>query len=1531
MGALMFTGSIPVVPVSAAYEAEDAATVQMNTIKPAEAGDYSGSGYAESIDENSAVEFSVTVDKAGDYAVDLQYSNKEEEKTVSIYVNDRFVKESILPKTASEDTYGVKTETLSLEKGENKIIYKTSERASEGEAVLKASDISTGPLYWMAYETPFEQDHYLEESRWDQNVEWMASEGFVEAGYDMMSTDGWIEGAQVINENGYVTKYNYSWEKNWKEMSDQLAEKGMKLGVYYDPLWVTAAAYNSDAKIAGTEIPVSSLVNTDYGHFSNFKEQDVPLAEEFADKEWCQKGEPALYWLDTDKEGAEQYIKGYVKHFADAGVTFLRVDFLGWYENGIGGDNKQNGKPAYGTERYAKALKWMDEACEQYDIMLSLVMPNQYNHGETELKYGDMMRVNEDVANGGWDNSNRGPEKGWTNDHISGRRRGSWQKDWAQWGNSFDALTGWADVGGRGQMILDADFLRLSRFDVVRTSTDTERPLKGDEIVVADAQKRSAVSLVAISGSPICIADQYDSLNEFAPAGVDNKTYYLNEEILNLNKTGFVGKPMGLGESERWAGQLQDGTWVVALFNRDREVKKQTLDFEKDLGITGSASVRELWSHEELGSMKRFSVNLAACDCVVLKITPQTTRYEAEVGSLRDGANSNKNHNDYSGWGFADKLEKFQGDVLFAVNAKGTQNVYLRYCNGGKESATATLYINENKVQDVELVPTGSWDSWGMASVEGVVFSTGENILDIKCSSENGFNLDYVEIGTAGIEPAKKIHTVYEAENAEIGSTAKVNTDHQLASDGRFVDGLDQQHWMGSNDTVKFTISVKEEGDYDLTFRYANGGGDATADIFVDDQKLGYFTFPTVYPNAWDTWGEVTLHEAQQGGDGIQMEKVHLTEGTHTVWYKHGNNAMNMDCLTVTGHVVEAVPRRVVRIGNLDKVIAAEGTAFENLNLPAAAEVYLDGEEESVSLDVVWNQGIYDPQTAGEYVVFGNLQLQDGMENLDQLQAQITVEVMEGVKQDLSSQKQMLSIVYDAYKDMETTGIYTKESAAVLQTALTAAQSAMENPDVSEEELTNAASGVLKAAAGLVLDTADMETRIAAAEEEAKKANDLLKELQAQTGADRDLIDAAKDLAETAKNTAEAAVREAKKAMLLTVYHAYKDMDTADIYTQESAAALRAALTAAENAIAKADVSEEELANAASGVLKAATGLVLDTADMETRIAAAEEEAKKANDLLKELQAQTGADKDLIDAAKDLAETAKNTAEAAVKEAKKAMLVTVYDAYKDLDLAGYTEDSAKALKDALETAKNIQTQEDAEEAMILDAVTAIMKAAAELKIDTSVQDQAVTDIRQELQNAQDQIKIQNAEMEALVKQAEEAKRLAEEAGKAAAEIKQAFEDIQNKKKEEQQDTPVKTGEVYESAGYLYRVTDIGKKTAAVAGSSNQALKRICIANEVTIKGTSYKVTKVEASAFKKFKKATTVILGKNVKEIGSRAFYGNKLLKNIVVKSAVLKKAGKKAFAGTAKNVKVKLPAKRKAALKKLLKKSGISKNAVIK
>ncbi len=61
-------------------------------------------------------------------------------------------------------------------------------------------------------------------------------------------------------------------------------------------------------------------------------------------------------------------------------------------------------------------------------------------------------------------------------------------------------------------------------------------------------------------------------------------------------------------------------------------------------------------------------------------------------------------------------------------------------------------------------------------------------------------------------------------------------------------------------------------------------------------------------------------------------------------------------------------------------------------------------------------------------------------------------------------------------------------------------------------------------------------------------------------------------------------------------------------------------------------------------------------------------------------------------------------------------------------------------------------------------------------------------------------------------------------------------------------------------------------------------------------GRSYKVTAVAGLAFKNHKKATYVVIGKNVKEIGSSAFAGCGKMKKLTINSRGLKKIGSKAF-----------------------------------
>ena len=85
----------------------------------------------------------------------------------------------------------------------------------------------TGPMYWIAYEYCYDHNVPMMEQRWRANIDWMARE-LKDYGYDMISNDGWIEAAQSINSNGFVTKYNSAWEHDFVWWNKYIIDKEMK-------------------------------------------------------------------------------------------------------------------------------------------------------------------------------------------------------------------------------------------------------------------------------------------------------------------------------------------------------------------------------------------------------------------------------------------------------------------------------------------------------------------------------------------------------------------------------------------------------------------------------------------------------------------------------------------------------------------------------------------------------------------------------------------------------------------------------------------------------------------------------------------------------------------------------------------------------------------------------------------------------------------------------------------------------------------------------------------------------------------------------------------------------------------------------------------------------------------------------------------------------------------------------------------------------------------------------------------------------
>ena len=107
----------------------------------------------------------------------------------------------------------------------------------------------------------------------------------------------------------------------------------------------------------------------------------------------------------------------------------------------------------------------------------------------------------------------------------------------------------------------------------------------------------------------------------------------------------------------------------------------------------------------------------------------------------------------------------------------------------------------------------------------------------------------------------------------------------------------------------------------------------------------------------------------------------------------------------------------------------------------------------------------------------------------------------------------------------------------------------------------------------------------------------------------------------------------------------------------------------------------------------------------------------------------------------------------------------------------------------------------------------------------------------------------------------------------------------------------KTGKVYSRKGIVYKVIKSSNKLKTVkvikAGKKTKVVK---IPAFININSYKYKVVSIAKCAFIKCKLLKKVVIGKNIKNIGKKAFYKNKKLGNIKIKSKKVKSIGKGAF-----------------------------------
>ncbi|MCI9079809.1 MAG: leucine-rich repeat protein [Lachnospiraceae bacterium] len=127
----------------------------------------------------------------------------------------------------------------------------------------------------------------------------------------------------------------------------------------------------------------------------------------------------------------------------------------------------------------------------------------------------------------------------------------------------------------------------------------------------------------------------------------------------------------------------------------------------------------------------------------------------------------------------------------------------------------------------------------------------------------------------------------------------------------------------------------------------------------------------------------------------------------------------------------------------------------------------------------------------------------------------------------------------------------------------------------------------------------------------------------------------------------------------------------------------------------------------------------------------------------------------------------------------------------------------------------------------------------------------------------------------------------------------------------------KTGKKYTKAGITYKILKSSSKVrTAKAVKAKKGIIKAGIPDFIKIKGYKYKVVSIARSAFAKCHKLKKAVIGKNIKSIGSKAFYKSKGLGNIKIKSKKLKSIGSSAFKSIKPGCVVKIAGNRKYASK---------------
>jgi hypothetical protein len=251
----------------------------------------------------------------------------------------------------------------------------------------------------------------------------------------------------------------------------------------------------------------------------------------------------SMYYIDYTKPGSQEFIDSWAKLFASYGVDYIKLD-------GVGAADIPD------VQAWSTALKGSGRTIH---FELSNNLPIAQATTWQSLSNG--WRIEGDI------------------------------ECYCGAGSSYP-LTSWARASRRF-----ADAVKWVPFCVpnARIDLDSLELGNGTNDGLTPDERRSVMSLWALVAAPFILGTDLTHLD---PADLALMT---NDEVIGVQQTGIAASQIVAGNSQIWASKHPDGSHVVGLFNLGTAAATVTVTWSQ-LGITGSAGVRDLWARTDLGS-----------------------------------------------------------------------------------------------------------------------------------------------------------------------------------------------------------------------------------------------------------------------------------------------------------------------------------------------------------------------------------------------------------------------------------------------------------------------------------------------------------------------------------------------------------------------------------------------------------------------------------------------------------------------------------------------------------------------------------------------------------------------------------------------------------------------------------------------------------------------------------------------------------------------------------------------------------------